>query len=65
VRFSDTALEPISRVTFTLDDGATVSDIGTFSPGVTINHVLQLASTEATSCSVTAVSFADGATWHA
>ncbi len=64
VRFSDTAPEPISRVTFTLNDGATVSDVGTFSPGVTINHTLRLASTEATSCSVTAVNFADGGTWN-
>lgn len=63
VRFSDIATEPISRVTFTLDDGATINDVGTFSPGVAINHDLPLASTEATSCVVSAVTFADGATW--
>lgn len=65
VRFSDIATEPISRVTFTLDDGATINDVGTFSPGVAINHNLRLASTAATSCVVSAVTFADGATWDA
>src|SRR5271170_5800688 len=61
VRFSDLAAEPISRVTFALDDGATtVNDVGTFSPGITIDHNLRLASTEATSCTVSAVTFADG-----
>ena len=65
VRFSDTTSEPISRVTFTLDDGTRVSDVGTFSPGVVINHVLGLASTDATSCTATTVRFADGAIWNA
>ncbi len=65
VRFSDIASEPISRVTFTLNDGATVSDVGTFSLGVAINNSLSLESTEATKCTVTAVTFADGATWNA
>jgi hypothetical protein len=65
VRFSDIAAEPISRVTFTLGDGASVSDVGTFSPGVTIDHSLPLASTEAATCSVSAVTFADGTAWKA
>ena len=65
VRFSDVATEPISRVIFTLDDGATVNDVGTFGPGVAINHNLRLASTTATSCVVSAVTFADGTTWAA
>ena len=66
VRFSDLAAEPISRVTFALDDGATtVNDVGTFSPGITIDHNLRLASAAATSCAVSAVTFADGATWDA
>jgi hypothetical protein len=65
VRFSDVATEPISRVIFTLDDGATVNDVGTFGPGVAINHTLRLASTTATSCVVSAVTFADGTTWAA
>jgi hypothetical protein len=65
VRFSDATPEPISRVIFTLDDGSQVSDVGTFSPGVTINHELGLSSTAATSCAATVVRFADGSTWNA
>jgi hypothetical protein len=65
VRFSDLATESISRVTFTLDDGTTVKDVGTFSSGVAIDHNLRLATTAATSCVVSAVTFADGATWDA
>jgi hypothetical protein len=65
VRFSDAGAEPISRVTFTLDDGATVNDVGTFSPGITIDHNLRLAGTAVTSCVVSAVTFADGTTWDA
>jgi hypothetical protein len=65
VRFADATSEPISRVTFTLDDGSQVSDVGTFSPGVAINHALELSSTDATSCAVTVVRFANGAIWNA
>ena len=65
VRFSDATTEPISRVTFTLDDGTKVIDAGTFSPGIAIDHALDLNGTNATSCTVTAVQFADGATWNA
>lgn len=65
VRFSDIAAEPISRVTFALDDGAAVSDVGTFSPGVAIDHNFRLANSAATSCVVSAVTFADGTTWDA
>jgi hypothetical protein len=65
VRFSNIATEPISRVTFALDGGATINDVGTFSPGVAIDHNLRLASTAETSCIVSAVTFADGATWDA
>jgi hypothetical protein len=65
VRFSDSAAKPISQVIFTLDDGATVNDVGTFSPGVVIDHNLRLANTEATSCTVSAVTFADGTAWDA
>jgi hypothetical protein len=65
VRFSDMAAQPISRVTFTLDDGTTVNDVGTFSPGVVIDHNLRLANTEVTSCSVSAATFADGTAWDA
>ena len=65
VRFSDMAAQPISRVTFTLDDGTTVNDVGTFSPGVVIDHNLRLANTEVTSCSVSAATLADGTAWDA
>jgi hypothetical protein len=65
VRFADTTPEPISRVIFTLDDGSQVSDVGTFSPGVAINHDLDLSSTQATSCAISMVQFVDGTTWNA
>jgi hypothetical protein len=65
VRFTDATSEPISRVTFTLDDNSQVSDVGTFSPGVAINHALDLSSTKATSCAVTVVRFANGTIWNA
>jgi len=65
VRFSNAAAEPISRVTFTLADGATINDVGTFSPGVAINHNLRLARAAGTSCVVSAVLFADGTIWDA
>jgi hypothetical protein len=65
VRFSNASQQPVSRVTFTLNDGTMVSDVGTFSPGITINHALGLKSTGAASCSVTAVTFSDGTTWDA
>ena len=64
VRFSDATSEAISRVTFTLDDGSQVSDVGTFSPGVAINHALGLSSTHATSCAVTMVNFTNGTIWN-
>jgi hypothetical protein len=65
VRFSDVATGPISRVTFTLDNGATINDVGAFSPSVAINHSLRLASATGTSCFVSAVIFADGMIWDA
>jgi len=60
VRFSNTTQQPISRVTFTLNDGRMVSDVGTFSPGITINHLLPLKGTDAASCSVFAADVASG-----
>jgi hypothetical protein len=65
VRFSDSTSDPISRVTFTLDDGTKVTDVGTFNPGVTINHVFELASSDATTCAITSIRFADGDIWNA
>jgi hypothetical protein len=60
VRFSDTASEPISRIVFRLNDGTTVSDVGNFSPGVSIDHTLPLKDSNATSCAVDAVLLTDG-----
>jgi hypothetical protein len=65
VRFSDSTSDPLSRVTFTLDDGTKVIDVGIFSPGVTINHVFGLSSSDATTCTITSVRFADGDIWNA
>jgi hypothetical protein len=65
VRFTDATPEPISRVTFTLDDGSQASDVGTFSPGISINHALNLSRTDATSCAITVVRFKNGAVWSA
>jgi hypothetical protein len=63
VRFSDIAPEPISRVTFTLADGAAINDVGIFSPGVAIDHNFRVAGSAGRSCVVSAVTFADGTTW--
>jgi hypothetical protein len=65
VHFSDSTSDPVSRVTFTLDDGTKVIDIGTFSPGVIVDHVFRLAGSDATTCAVTSVTFADGDIWNA
>lgn len=65
IRFVDTADRPISRVTFRLNDGTNVEDVGTFSPSVAIDHTLHLPQTEATTCAVTSVTFADGESWNA
>lgn len=60
VRFSNTAAQPISRVVFRLNDGTTVSDTGTFSPGVSIDHKLALNDENATSCTADSAVLADG-----
>jgi hypothetical protein len=60
VRFSDTAAQPISKVVFRLNDGTTVSDVGTFSPGVSIDHNLALNDENATSCTADSAVLADG-----
>jgi hypothetical protein len=65
IRFVNVANQAISRVRFSLDDGTSVVDAGTFSPSVTIDHILLLPkSTDATSCSVSSVTFADGESWN-
>jgi hypothetical protein len=63
VRFANASQRPISRVTFALDDGTTVTDAGTFTPGATIDHAMALTTSTASSCSVKDVRFADGSTW--
>jgi hypothetical protein len=63
IRFVDTANQTISRVTFRLNDGTNVVDVGTFSPNIAIDHTLRLPQTDATTCAVTSVTFADGASW--
>lgn len=65
IRFIDTANLTISRVTFTLGDGTHVVDVGTFSPSIAIDHTLRLPQTDATTCAVTSVTFADGESWKA
>lgn len=65
IRFVDTADKPVSRVTFRLDDGTNVVDVGTFSPNIAIDHTLHLPETSATTCAVTSVTFADGESWTA
>jgi hypothetical protein len=65
VRFSDSTSDPISGVIFTLGDGTKITDVGTFSPGITINHAFGLASGDATTCAITSVRFADGDIWNA
>jgi len=65
VTFADIAPETVSKVTFALNDGTQVSDVGTFSPNATIDHLLDIAPTEAQSCSVSAVHFTNGQEWTA
>lgn len=65
VRFSNEGTQPIKRVIFTLNDGSTVVDTGTFTPRVTIDHNFDIAADEASSCSVASVTYADGTQWVA
>ncbi len=60
VIFTDTAAEPLSKIAFRLNDGTTVSDVGTFSPGVSIEHRLALNDENATSCTADSVVLANG-----
>lgn len=63
VRFSNEGTQPIKRVVFALNDGSTIVDAGTFTPGVTIDHEFNIAGDEANSCSVASVTYADGTQW--
>ncbi|HTJ28740.1 MAG TPA: hypothetical protein VMA36_21480 [Candidatus Limnocylindria bacterium] len=63
VRFSDVSRRPIKRVVFALNDGSTVTDAGTFSPGVKIRQTLDLSPTNGDSCDIRSVTFSDGTRW--
>jgi len=65
VKFADIASETLSKVTFALNDGTRVSDVGTFSPNATIDHSFNIAPTVARSCSVSSVRFTNGQDWNA
>ena len=52
-------------MSFALNDGTNVVDVGTFRPDVAIDHFLALPETDATSCTVASVTFADGKSWNA
>ncbi len=59
----------ISSVSFDVSDGRTTNrivDTGTFSTGTAIDHSFSTPSlSDAVSCSVRSVAFADGSTWQA
>jgi hypothetical protein len=64
IRFVNTARQPVSRVTFRLNDGTAVVDRGTFSPNVPIDHTFfNVPPTEADSCGVSGARFSDGSSW--
>jgi hypothetical protein len=64
VRFTNDSNQPITRIVFALNDGSRVTDAGTFAPGVMIDHTFDLVPSDADSCSVDSVTFADGAQWR-
>jgi hypothetical protein len=69
IKFSNTTNKQISSVTFAVRDGSNpsefVTDLGKFSPGVTITHSLEspISDTDHVGCSVSAVTFTDGSAW--
>jgi len=67
VRFMDISKQTISQVTFTLGDGTTLVDKGTFSPNVMIDHTLNLshAQSHTHTCTVSSVEFTNGGSWSA
>src|SRR5713226_5036195 len=65
VRFTNDGNQPITRIVFALNDGSTVVDAGTFAPGVTIDQTLDLARSDADSCTIESATFADGTQWKA
>jgi hypothetical protein len=65
IKFSNDGDQPITRVVVALNDGRTVVDVGTFTPGIMIDHTFDIAPGEADSCSIASASFADGTEWNA
>lgn len=68
ITFTNTANAPISSVTFAVRDGnhtQYITDAGTFSSGVTIDHSFksQILDKDHVSCSGTSVTFANGSMW--
>lgn len=60
VRFTNVAAVPITTVVFRLNDGTMVTDRGTFSPTVAIDHTINLHASDATGCAVQSVVLSDG-----
>jgi hypothetical protein len=65
VRFTNTGAQPLTRIVFALNDGRTITDTGTFAPGVTIVHTFDLNPTAANACTVASATYADGMQWAA
>jgi hypothetical protein len=63
VRFTNTGAEPLTRVVLALNDGRTITDKGTFAPGVTIDQTFDLDPTAADACTVASATYADGTQW--
>jgi hypothetical protein len=60
VRFTNVGTTPIKKISFALNNGTTVTDTGTFSPGVPIDHVIRIDADDATACDVKSLVLADG-----
>jgi hypothetical protein len=65
VRFRNVSDRPLKQVVFSLSDGSTVTETGSFAPGVTIDHRFLLSPNDADSCGVASATYADGAQWIA
>jgi hypothetical protein len=65
IRFSNRGAQPITRIVFDLGDGSRVADVGTFAPGVTIDHTFEIGPGDANACAVDSVAFADHTDWEA
>jgi hypothetical protein len=63
VRFTNDSDRPLKQVVFSLSDGSTVTETGSFAPGVTIDRRFLLSPNDADSCGVASATFADGTQW--